>query len=116
MPGRQRGGGASCAPLAPSVLRQKLHEAGGVPAVAAAGLHLAVELVDQGGDRQARAVLLGLGQADAEVLAHPVDGEAEVEPAFATAGAAVVHLPGLRRPTGTESGRESGLQSVLVPW
>src|SRR3546814_20656733 len=98
MPGRQRGGGASCAPLAPSVLRQKLHEAGGVPAVAAAGLHLAVELVHQRGHRQARAVVLGIGAADAEVLAHPVAGEAEVETALAHGGAAVSPLPGMRRP------------------
>ena len=42
-------------------------------------LHLGVELVDQRGHRQARAVAARLVEADAEVLAHPVDGEAEVE-------------------------------------
>src|SRR3546814_1079948 len=70
--------------------------AGGGPAGAAAGLHLAVELVHQRGDRQAGAVGLGFGQADAEILAHPVDREAEIELALAHGGAPVVHLPGLR--------------------
>src|SRR3546814_11916523 len=83
-------------PSPASVLRQYLHQAGGVPAVAAAGLHLAVELVHQRGDRQAGAVGLGFGQADAEILAHPVDREAEIELALAHGGAPVVHLPGLR--------------------
>ena len=37
-----------------------------------------------------------LGEADAEILAHPVDGEAEVELALQHGVGPVLHLPGLR--------------------
>src|SRR5438067_1354228 len=50
-----------------------------IPAPTAHFLHFGIELVDQGGDRQAGAVLARLVKADREVLAHPVDGEAEIE-------------------------------------
>ncbi len=46
---------------------------------------------------KARAVALRLLEADAEVLAHPVHGEAEVELALVHGLAAVLHLPRLRR-------------------
>ena len=36
-------------------------------------------------------------EANAEILAHPVHGEAEIEPALVHALPAIVHLPGLRR-------------------
>ena len=56
-----------------------------------------VELVDQRGDRQRGAVGARLGEADREVLAHPVDREAEVELVGDHRLAAVLHLPRLRR-------------------
>ncbi len=37
-------------------------------------------------------------ETDAEILAHPVHREAEIEPALVHALPAIVHLPGLRRP------------------
>src|SRR5215468_11430062 len=79
-----------------SVVRQEVYQTRGIPAVAATRLHLGIELVDECCHRQPRFVALGLGQADAQVLAHPVDGEAEVELALDHGVGAVVHLPGLR--------------------
>ena len=38
-----------------------------------------VELVDQRRHRQRRAIAPRLGEADGEILAHPVDGKAEIE-------------------------------------
>src|SRR3546814_13580867 len=55
-----------------------MDEAGRIPAAAATLLHLSVKLIDQGRHRQARAVGLRLFEADTQVLAHPVDGEAEL--------------------------------------
>src|SRR5262245_41915048 len=78
-----------------SVVRQEVYQARGIPPTPAARLHLGVELVDERGRRQPRLVALGLGQTDAKVLAHPVDGEAEVELALDHGERAVVHLPGL---------------------
>src|SRR3546814_20021608 len=69
---------------------------------AAAGLDLGVELIDQGGDRQPGAVLLRLVDADAEDLAHPVDGEAEIEFPVQHGLAAIFHLPGLGRALGDD--------------
>src|SRR5437868_5181521 len=47
-------------------------------------------------DRQLRAVAARLREADAEILAHPVHREAEVELARVHRLAAVLHLPRLR--------------------
>ena len=59
-----------------------------------AGLEVRVELVDQRGHRQAGAARLGLAQADAQVLAHPFDGEAEaLGLELAHLLPAVLHLP-----------------------
>ena len=63
----------------------------------ALGLQVGVELVDQRRHRQPGAVAPRFLEGDAEVLAHPVDGEAEVELALDHGRAAVVHLPALRR-------------------
>ena len=65
---------------------QSRRQAGGVPAAAAHGLDLGVELIDQAGDLELCAVGFGLLQDEAEVLAHPVDGEAEVEAALVADG------------------------------
>ena len=54
-------------------------QAAGVPPLAAALDELGVELVDERGDGQAGADAVGLVEAEPEVLAHPLDGEAEVE-------------------------------------
>src|SRR4051794_30148018 len=75
---------------------QPREQAGGVPAAAAHFLHLGVELIDQRRDRQVRAIAPSLGDADRQVLAHPVDGEAEVVFAGHHGLVAVLHLPGLR--------------------
>ena len=76
---------------------QALDEAGRIPAAAAHLLHVAVELVHQRGQRQAGAVVAGLGQHQPEILAHPVHREAEVEFVVDHGAAAVLHLPALRR-------------------
>ena len=57
-------------------------------------------MVDDRRDRQARAVAVGFVEADAEVLAHPVDREAELVFALQHGAAAVLHLPRLRRALG----------------
>ncbi len=59
--------------------RHQIHQARRIPALAAALLNLGIELIHQSGDRQACAIALRLSQADPEILAHPIDGEAEVE-------------------------------------
>src|SRR3954471_7882484 len=74
---------------------QPCRQAGGVPAAPAHLLDVSVELVDQGGERQSGAFGPGLVEHQAEVLAHPVDREAEVELALDHGRPAVVHLPGL---------------------
>src|SRR5262249_38295156 len=87
-------GGLFLREIGRSVVRQQVYEARCIPAAAAARLHLGIELVDEGGRWQAGLVALGLGQADVEVLAHPVDGEAEVELVLDHGVRPVVHLPG----------------------
>src|SRR5260370_16642208 len=82
----------------PSGFLQQLDQAARVPAIAAALLHAGVELVDQGDQRHLRLVALALGETDAEILAHPVDGEAELELALDHGLPAVVHLPALPPP------------------
>ena len=58
---------------------EEVDEAAGVPAVAASGDDLLVELVDERRHGEPGTVALGLVEADAQVLAHPLDGETEVE-------------------------------------
>src|ERR1019366_3871741 len=58
---------------------QPRRQAGGVPAPAAHGLYLGIELVDQGGALQRGAVGPGLVKHQAQILAHPVDSKAEIE-------------------------------------
>src|SRR3546814_10735115 len=77
-----------------------MDEAGRIPAPAPTLLHMSVELIHQGRHRQARAVGLRLFEADTQILAHPVDGEAEFELAVEHGAAAILHLPALRRPLG----------------
>src|SRR5690606_40685493 len=73
-----------------------------IPAAAAYLLHFLVELIDQRGDRQPRSVAVGLVEADAEVLAHPVDGEAEIVLACDHRLVPVLHLPGAGRALGDD--------------
>ena len=63
----------------------------------ALALEAGVELVDNSGYRQGCADSLGLGQADRQVLAHPVEGEAEIELTPGHRHPAVGHLPGAGR-------------------
>src|SRR5579872_1771605 len=76
---------------------QQIDQTRGVPAATAPLLDALVELIDQGGHRQRRFVAPRLVQTDAEILAHPVDREAEIELAVEHGERAVIHLPGLRR-------------------
>src|SRR6516162_6524688 len=69
------GGGAGRAVHSPL---QPCAEARRIPAPAAHLLHFRVELVDQRADRQRGAVLARFAQANGEILAHPVDREAEI--------------------------------------
>src|SRR4051794_14598000 len=50
-----------------------------VEALAAFLLNVAIKLVDQRSDRKGSAIALGLLEADAEILPHPVHREAEIE-------------------------------------
>src|SRR5262245_32408982 len=87
----------SCANL---LVAESGDQARGVPAVAAHLLHVGIVGVDEGRYLHLGAVALGLIEDDAEVLAHPVDGKAEVELALVHGLPAVVHLPGLGRALG----------------
>ena len=69
-------------------------EAGRIPAAAAELLHFGVELIHQCGHRKGRAVAPRFLEADAKVLAHPVDGKTEVELSCNHRLVAVLHLPG----------------------
>ena len=60
----------------------------------------AIELVDQRRHRQRRAVAPRLVEHDRQILAHPVDREAEVELARRHGLPAILHLPGLGRTLG----------------
>src|SRR5512140_1791543 len=84
--------------LAPACPRSKSQdERRRVEALPVLLLDVAVELVDERRDRQAGSVALGFLEADAEVLAHPVHGESEVELARVHRLATVFHLPRLCR-------------------
>ena len=76
---------------------QQADQARRVPATAALRAAPGVELVDERRHRQRRAVGARFRDADAQVLAHPVDGEAEIELVGDHRLAAVLHLPRLRR-------------------
>ena len=67
-----------------------------IPALAAHADDVGVELIDERGGWQLGAVVARFLQTDAQVLAHPLDGEAEVELAVAHRLPAVLHLPRLR--------------------
>lgn len=73
-----------------------------IPAIAAERLDVAVELVDEGGHRKLGAVVPGLGEDDIQILAHPVDREAEVILAFVHGLVAIFHLPGTSRSLGDD--------------
>src|SRR5688500_13898516 len=75
---------------------QPRDQARGVPTLAAHADDIGIELIDERADGQLGAVVARLLQADAQVLAHPLDGEAEVELPFAHRLPAVLHLPRLR--------------------
>src|SRR5688572_9921788 len=75
---------------------QARDQARSVPTFAAHGHDVGVELIDERGDGELGTVIAPLLQADAQVLAHPFDGETEVEFAFVHRLPAVFHLPRLR--------------------
>ena len=87
---------------AASALRalQPPDEARRVPPSAAHRLNVGVELIDQRGDRERCAARARFGESDPQILAHPVDGEAEVELVGRHGARAVLHLPGARRAAG----------------
>src|SRR5690606_28457559 len=66
-------------------------QARGVPATVTFGLYVGVELIDQRGQRRRGAAFSRRVERDAQILAHPVDREAEVEPAFDHRLPAVLH-------------------------
>src|ERR1700746_2098384 len=75
---------------------QSANQRRGVPTSAAHRLKVGIKLVDQGCHRQRATVAARLVQAKPQVLAHPVDREAEIEPVLHHRAAAVFHLPALR--------------------
>src|SRR5438552_8464590 len=78
-----------------AVVAQYPEQARRVQAPAALRLHARVELVDERGHRQRGALRARFGEAQAEVLPHPVDSEAEVEFVGDHRLAAIFHLPRL---------------------
>src|SRR5262249_15145463 len=85
--------GCNVRALAPAL--EQCDQTRGVPSPAARVLDLGIELIHQRRHWKARAVLARLLQDDGEILADPVDGEAEIELALGHALPAVIHLPGL---------------------
>src|SRR5690554_6595072 len=73
------------------------NQTGGIPPPSPQLLHLGVELVYQGGDRQLGAVAARLIQHYGQILAHPVHCETEVELPGQHGLVAVFQLPGLGR-------------------
>src|SRR5665213_2284244 len=71
-----------------------------IPTLAAHLLYFSVELIDQSGHRQVRAVAPCFREADRKILAHPLDRKTEIEFAVVHGLVAVLHLPGLRRALG----------------
>src|SRR5690606_27188374 len=76
-----------------SLFNQQLDQARSIQPSAALALHLRIELVDQRGRRQLRAVGTRGLHRDAQVLAHQVNRETKVEFAVDHGLAAVLHLP-----------------------
>ena len=104
-----------CATSPPALsLQPRQAQARRVPAPAAHLLHFRVELVDQRGDRQVRAGAPRLGEADREVLAHPVDREAEIVFAGVHGLVAVLHLPGLRGALGDRLDHRLDVEAGLL--
>src|SRR3546814_16571704 len=68
--------------------------------LASHSLHLGIELIHQRRDGQCRAIGARLIKRQAQVLAHPVDGEAEIEAVLRHRFPTIVHLPALRRAPG----------------
>src|SRR5690606_24178769 len=83
----------ACARLVVAVFFEAGDERGGIPTLAAHRLYLGVIAVDDFSDRQLRAIAGGFFHGDAEVLAHPVDGETEVELVVDHGFPAILHLP-----------------------
>src|SRR5678815_2142526 len=76
-------------------LAQIADEARRIETAAALGLHPRIELVDERGDRKGRTPRPRFGETQSQVLAHPVDGEAEVELVGQHRAAPIFHLPRL---------------------
>src|SRR5215470_16556506 len=72
---------------------QACNQARRIPAPATHFLHFGIELVDQRSDRQMCAVPACLSETDVKILAHPVDGKAEIELSRRHGLVAVLHLP-----------------------
>ena len=58
-------------------------------------LNVSIELIDQGGDRQRCAHVVGGLDHDTQIFAHPVDCEAKVELTIDHSGVSIFHLPAL---------------------
>src|SRR5690606_10394327 len=67
----------------------------GVPAAAAHLLHIGIELIHQGCNRQACPVAPSLVQHQAQILTHPVHRKSKIELSFDHGFAAVIELPAL---------------------
>ena len=85
-----------------------------IPALATETLHLGIELVDQRRHRQVGAVLARFAEGDRQVLAHPVDREAEVVFGGVHGLVAVLHLPGLRRAFGDDRDHRLDVEAGLL--
>ncbi len=96
-------------------LLQAPDQARRVPAPAAHLLEVGVELIDEGRNRQARAVAAGLVEHQTQVLAHPVHGKTEIELVGDHGLAAVVELPALGGTLADHVQHLVHVQSGLLP-
>jgi hypothetical protein len=69
-----------------------------IPPLTAHALQVAVKLINQGRDRQWRAISPRLLDTQPKILAHPVNGETKIEFILDHRQASVLHLPGLGSP------------------
>ena len=85
-----------------------------VPTPAAHCLNLGVELIDQRAHRKVCAIASRLGEADREILAHPIDGESEIELALVHGLVPVLHLPRLRSTFGNSLDQRFDVEAGLL--
>ena len=70
-----------------------MHETAGIPATSTTSDHLGIELINQSSHWQAGTVTVCFIKTDAQVFAHPLNGEAKLEFTTIHRAGTVIHLP-----------------------